>query len=118
MSICYPTIYDITMLALVSYMTILIEWKHPVYPDGILNARKNFIPVGIYERPNNDYYLCNQQIIQFSFKLCPFSQCPTCIMLLMRRCVLCVIIVYSMFRSLLCICMICLIHCLYYIPLN
>jgi hypothetical protein len=25
-------IYDMTMLALVSYMNILIEWKYPVYP--------------------------------------------------------------------------------------
>jgi hypothetical protein len=30
MFICYPTIYDMTMLALVSYMKILIEWKYPV----------------------------------------------------------------------------------------
>jgi hypothetical protein len=36
MFICYPTVYD--MLALVSYMKILIEWKYPVYPDSILNA--------------------------------------------------------------------------------
>jgi hypothetical protein len=36
MFICYPTIYDITMLALVSYMKILIELKYPVYPDSIL----------------------------------------------------------------------------------
>jgi hypothetical protein len=36
MFICYPTIYDMTMLALVSYMKILIEWKYPVYPDSIL----------------------------------------------------------------------------------
>jgi hypothetical protein len=35
MSICYPTIYDMTMLALVSYMLLLIEWKYPVYPDSI-----------------------------------------------------------------------------------
>jgi hypothetical protein len=33
--ICYPTIYDMTMLALAAYMKILIEWKHPVYPDRI-----------------------------------------------------------------------------------
>jgi hypothetical protein len=37
MYICYPTIYDMTMLALVSYMKILIGWKYPVYPDIILN---------------------------------------------------------------------------------
>jgi hypothetical protein len=37
MFICYPMIYDMTMLALVSYMKILIEWKYPVYPDSILN---------------------------------------------------------------------------------
>jgi hypothetical protein len=35
-SSCYPKIYDMTMLALASYMNILIEWKHPVYPDIIL----------------------------------------------------------------------------------
>jgi hypothetical protein len=39
MFICYPTIYDMTMLAFVSYMNILIEWKYPVYPDSILNSR-------------------------------------------------------------------------------
>jgi hypothetical protein len=32
-AICYTTIYDMTMLALVSYMT---EWKYLVYPDSIL----------------------------------------------------------------------------------
>jgi hypothetical protein len=37
MYICYPTIYDMAMLALVSYMNILIEWKYSVYPDSILN---------------------------------------------------------------------------------
>jgi hypothetical protein len=37
MFICYTPIYDMTMLALVSYMKILIEWKYPVYPDSILN---------------------------------------------------------------------------------
>jgi hypothetical protein len=37
MFICYPTIYDITMLAPVSYVKILIELKHTVYPDSILN---------------------------------------------------------------------------------
>ena len=39
MFICYPTIYDMTMLALASYMKILIEWKYMyiVYPDSILN---------------------------------------------------------------------------------
>jgi hypothetical protein len=36
MFICYPTIYHMTMLALVSYMKIMIEWKYPVYPDSIL----------------------------------------------------------------------------------
>jgi hypothetical protein len=40
MFICYPTIYDMTMLALVSYMNILIEWKYPVYPDSILKCNK------------------------------------------------------------------------------
>jgi hypothetical protein len=38
MFICYPTIYDMTMLALVSYMKILIEWMYPVYPDSILDV--------------------------------------------------------------------------------
>jgi hypothetical protein len=38
MFICYPTIYDMPMLALASYMKILIEWKHFVYPDSILKA--------------------------------------------------------------------------------
>jgi hypothetical protein len=38
MFICYQTIYDKTILALVSYMNILIEWKYPVYPDNILKA--------------------------------------------------------------------------------
>jgi hypothetical protein len=38
MFICYPMIYDMTMLALVSYMNMLIEWKHPVYPDSILKG--------------------------------------------------------------------------------
>jgi hypothetical protein len=38
MSICYPTIYDMTMLALVSYMSLLIEWEYPVYPDSILKC--------------------------------------------------------------------------------
>jgi hypothetical protein len=37
MFICYPTIYDMAMFSLVSYMKILIEWKYPVYPDSILN---------------------------------------------------------------------------------
>jgi hypothetical protein len=37
MFICYPTIYDMTMLEFVSYVKILIEWKHRVYPDSILN---------------------------------------------------------------------------------
>jgi hypothetical protein len=32
MFICYPTIYDMTMLALVSCVNILIEWK---YTNGI-----------------------------------------------------------------------------------
>jgi hypothetical protein len=27
------------MLALVSYMKILIEWKYPIYPDSILNCQ-------------------------------------------------------------------------------
>jgi hypothetical protein len=40
MFICYPTIYDMTMLAIVSYMKTLIEWKHPVYPDSILNKQR------------------------------------------------------------------------------
>jgi hypothetical protein len=35
---CYPTIYDMPMLALVLYMKILIEGKHPVHPDSILNC--------------------------------------------------------------------------------
>jgi hypothetical protein len=39
MFICYPTIYDMTMLEFVSYMKILFEWKHPVYPDSILKTR-------------------------------------------------------------------------------
>jgi hypothetical protein len=38
MCICYPTIYAMTMLALISYMKILIEWKYPVDPDSILNT--------------------------------------------------------------------------------
>jgi hypothetical protein len=38
MFICYPTIYDMTMLACISYMKRLIEWKYPVYPDSILNS--------------------------------------------------------------------------------
>jgi hypothetical protein len=40
MFICYPMIYDMTMLALVSYRNILIEWKYPVYPDSILKTPK------------------------------------------------------------------------------
>jgi hypothetical protein len=38
MCICYPTIYDMTMLEFVSYIKILIEWKYPVYPDSILKG--------------------------------------------------------------------------------
>jgi hypothetical protein len=41
MFICYPMIYDMTMLSLVSYMKILIEWKYPVYPDSILNLSEH-----------------------------------------------------------------------------
>jgi hypothetical protein len=37
MFICYPTINDMTILALISYMKIVIECKYPVYPDSILN---------------------------------------------------------------------------------
>jgi hypothetical protein len=40
--ICYTTIYYMTMLALVSYMKILIEWKHPVYPDSILKLNIHY----------------------------------------------------------------------------
>jgi hypothetical protein len=39
MFICYPTIYDMSMLALVSYTQILIEWQYPVYPDSILKVQ-------------------------------------------------------------------------------
>jgi hypothetical protein len=38
MCIRYQTIYDMTMLVLVSYMKILIECKYPVYPDSIRNT--------------------------------------------------------------------------------
>jgi hypothetical protein len=38
MIICYPTIYDMILLALVSYIKILIEWKYPVFPDRILKG--------------------------------------------------------------------------------
>jgi hypothetical protein len=37
MFICYPTIYDMNILAFVLYMKILIEWEYPVYPDSIIN---------------------------------------------------------------------------------
>jgi hypothetical protein len=39
MFICYLTIYDMTILGLVSYMKILIKWNYPVYPDSVLNMR-------------------------------------------------------------------------------
>jgi hypothetical protein len=35
------TLYEMTMLALVSCMKILIEWKYTVYPDSILNRNGN-----------------------------------------------------------------------------
>jgi hypothetical protein len=38
MCIGYPTIYDMSMLALVSCLNIFIAWKYPVYPDSILNT--------------------------------------------------------------------------------
>jgi hypothetical protein len=37
MFIFYPTIYAMTMLTLVSYIKLVIEWKYPVYPDSTLN---------------------------------------------------------------------------------
>jgi hypothetical protein len=44
MFICYPTIYYLTNLALVSYMKLLIEWKYPVYHDSILS------PLWVYKK--------------------------------------------------------------------
>jgi hypothetical protein len=44
MCICYPTIYDMTMLALASQLKILVEWKYPVYPDSILKKLTYIFP--------------------------------------------------------------------------
>jgi hypothetical protein len=32
-------------LTLVSYMNIVIEWKYPVYPDGIINKFNSVMPL-------------------------------------------------------------------------
>jgi hypothetical protein len=38
MFIFYPTLYDMTMLALASYIQIRLERRYPVYPDNILQG--------------------------------------------------------------------------------
>jgi hypothetical protein len=76
MFICYPMIYDMTMLALASYMNILTEWKYPVYNmgkgDNSQWKSNTFVfgtGTGFYETMNLVNYLsiCNTNI-QFWYK--------------------------------------------------
>jgi hypothetical protein len=61
MCICYPMsmIYDMTMIALVSYINILIEWMYPVYPDSILKVVSMQGTLFLFTVAIYDHILCS-----------------------------------------------------------